>query len=110
MRKRESDTFRRSEAVLSIQNHAVAAIEQKNRGARALVFALMDHQVGIVEFDRNAGAIAPDGVEEGAAEVHIERVAEFIGLGRSAGFDASSEIAGVVAAKAAFAERRGETF
>src|ERR1700735_1595311 len=105
MGKRESDTFRRSEAVLAIQNHAVTAIEQKNRGARALIFALMDHQVGIIELKGNACAIAANGIEERTANVHVQCVAEFIRLRRAAGFDAGGQVASIVPAKTAFAER-----
>src|ERR1700733_1802689 len=103
MGKRESDTCRGGEAVLAIQNHAVAAIEQKNGGARALIFALMDHQVGIIEFEGNACAIAANGVEERAADVHVQGVAEFIGLRRAAGFNAGGQVTSVVPSKTAFA-------
>src|SRR5271170_2662439 len=104
MRKRERDTLRWSEAVLAIQNHAVAAIEQKNRRARALIFALMDHQVGVIELDGNARAVALNGVEKRCANVHVQRVAEFIGLRRAAGFHSGGEVARIVPAKAALAQ------
>ncbi len=56
----------------------MAAIEQHGRCARAVVFALMDHEVGVGHFDGYLGAFAADGVEERGANVHVEGVAEFV--------------------------------
>ena len=39
------------EAVLAVEDHAVAAVEHQHRGARALVLALRDHQVLVVDVD-----------------------------------------------------------
>lgn len=61
------------EAVLAVKNHAVAAIEKDDGGAGAVVFALMDHEVGIGHFDGDFCAFAADGVEERGADVHVER-------------------------------------
>jgi hypothetical protein len=36
----------------------MAAVEQKNGGAGALVFTLVDHQVGVSHLDGNFGALA----------------------------------------------------
>ena len=57
----------------------MAAIEKDDGGARALVFALVDHEVGVGHFDGDFGALAADGVEERGADVHVEGVAEFVG-------------------------------
>ena len=108
--KRESYALGGGEAIFAVENHAVAAIEHQDGGARALIFALMDHQIGIVDFDGQAGSIALDGVEQRSADVHIQRVAKFVGLGGSAGFDAGGEITGVVAAETALAERSEQIF
>jgi hypothetical protein len=83
----------------------VAAIEHQDGGAGTLVLALVDHQVGIIELDGHLRAVAADGVEERGADVEIQRVAEFVGARDAAGFDAGGQLARVVAAEAALAER-----
>src|SRR5207249_2083169 len=93
------------EAVFAIENHAVAAIEKDHRGAGTVVFALMHHQVRVGHFDGNFRAFTADSVEERGTNVHVERVAEFIGARDAAGFDSGGKVAGVVAAKAAAAKR-----
>ena len=65
----------------------------------------MDHQIRIIEFDRNFRAFAAHGVEQRRADVEIQRVAEFVGARDAAGFDAGRQIARVVAPEAALAER-----
>src|SRR5262249_1343789 len=62
--ERHGDALGRSEAILAVENHAVAAIEKDDRGARAVILALMDHKIGIIHLDRNFGSFAADGVEE----------------------------------------------
>src|SRR5882762_6516234 len=99
------DAFGGRETVFAIENHAVAAIEKDHGGAGAVVFALMDHEVRVGHFDGNLCAFAADGIEERGADVHVERVAEFVRARDTPGFDAGGEVAGVVAAKAAAAER-----
>ena len=105
MREGERDAFGGSEAVLAVKNHAVAAIEHQHRGAGALILALMDHQVGIIELDGHGRAVALDGIEKRSADVHVQRVAKFVLLRSAAGFDAGGEIARVVPAEAALSER-----
>ena len=53
VRERERDPLGRREAVLAVEDHAVAAIEHDHRRARALVLALRDHQVRVVDVDRH---------------------------------------------------------
>ena len=48
VRERERDALGRREAVLAVEDHAVAAVEHDHRGAGALILALRDHEVGIV--------------------------------------------------------------
>ena len=48
---------------------------------------------------------APDGVEDGRGGVEIHRVAELVALRRAAGFDAGRQVARVVTAGAAVADR-----
>ena len=79
MRERHGHPLGRRETVFSVENHAVAAIEKHDRGTRAVVFALVDHEIGVGHLDGNFGALAADGVEERGADVHVERVAEFVG-------------------------------
>src|SRR5215472_17379279 len=105
MRKRHGHPLRRSETVFAVEDHAVAAIEEQHGGAGRLILALMDHEVAIVHLERNFGAFAADRVGECFADVEIERVAEFVGAGYAAGFDASGKVTGVVASKTAAAER-----
>ena len=61
----------RSEAVFAVQNHAVAAVEQNHRGAGAVIFALVDHEVRVGDLDGDFAAIAADGVEKSFAYVEI---------------------------------------
>src|SRR5438105_120069 len=82
----------------------MAAIEKHHRGAGAVVFALVDHQVGVRHLDGNLGAFASDCVKQRRADVHVERVAEFVRSRDAAGFDGGGEVASVVAAKAAAAK------
>src|SRR5438552_7505515 len=105
MRERHGHALGGSEAVFAIENHAVAAIEKDHRGAGTVVFALMHHQVRVGHFDGNFRAFTADSVEERGTNVHVERVAEFIGARDAAGFDSGGKVAGVVAAKAAAAKR-----
>ena len=60
---------------------------------------------GIIDLDGNFRAVAAHGVEERFADVEVQRVAEFVGARSAAGFDAGGEIARVVAAETALAER-----
>ena len=105
VRERQGHALGRREAVFAIEDHAVAAIQHQHRGAGALVFALMDHQVGIIERDGHLRAFAAHGVEKRGADVQVQRVAEFVGPRNAAGFDAGGQFARVVTAKAALAER-----
>src|SRR6266571_5354344 len=93
------------EAVLAVENHAVAAIEKDDGGARALVFALVNHEVRVGHFDGYLGAFTANGVEERFANVQVQRVAEFVGARDPAGLDAGGDVPRVVAAKAAAAQR-----
>ena len=88
MRERHGDAFGGSEAVFAVENHAVAAVEKNDRGTGRMIFALVDHEVLVLNFDGNFCAVAADGVEKCFADVEIERVAKFVGAGDAAGFDA----------------------
>ena len=105
MRKRQRHALGGREAVLAVKNHAVAAIEHQHRRARTLILALVDHQIRIIEFDRKRRAVALHRVEERPADVHIQRVAEFVWLRAAARFHAGGQVARVVPAEAALAER-----
>ncbi len=108
MRECHSHALCGREAVLAVQNHAVAAIEKNDRGAGAVIFALMDHEIGIRHVDGNFGSLAAHGVEKRLADVEIHGVAELVGARHSAGFDAGREIARVVTAETAAAQRAQE--
>ncbi len=45
LRERQRDALGRREAILAVQDHAVAAVEHQDRRARALILALHDHQI-----------------------------------------------------------------
>ena len=93
----------------------MAAVEHDHGGARALVVALRHHQVGVVDVDPGAAAcrlppravdVQPlHGVEDGAARVDVERVAELVGLGRGNRLDAGAQVPRVVQPRAAAAHR-----
>ena len=57
VRERQRDALGRREAILAVEDHAVAAVEHQHRRAGALVLALRDHQVLVVDVDaaRRAG-------------------------------------------------------
>ena len=80
------------------------AVEHEDRGAGRLVLALVDLQVGIFDVERQREAFALDGAGERGGDVEVERVAELVGAGSAAGFDAGGEVAGVVASEAGFAK------
>ncbi len=63
VRERHGHAFGGSEAVFTIENHAVRAIEHDHRGAGRLVFALVDHQILVANFDGDFGAIAAHRIE-----------------------------------------------
>src|SRR5262249_34019502 len=105
VRERHGDALRGSEAIFAVEDHAMAAIEENNRGARGLIFALVDHQVLVLDFDGDFGAVAADGVEESFTDIEIERVAKFVGPRDAAGFDTGGKVACIVAAKAAAPKR-----
>src|ERR1700730_4471937 len=88
VRKRKRYFFRRSEAIFTVQNHAMTAIKHQYGGAGTLVFGLKDHEVRIIEFDRDARAVAAYGIEEGRADIQIQRIAKFISSGNDAGSNA----------------------
>src|ERR1035438_6187475 len=105
MRERHGNFFRGSEAVFAIKNHRVRAVEHQDRGAGRLIFALVHLQVAVFDVERQGEALALDGARERGRNIEVKRVAEFVGAGSAAGFDAGREVAGVVTSKAGFAER-----
>ena len=105
MRQRQRHFLGRSEAVLAVENHAVAAIQHQDRGAGTLVLALVDVQVRVLQIERHLGALAADGGEQRGADIQIQRVAELVALAGTVGLDAGGEVARIVAPEAAAAER-----
>ena len=81
----------------------MAAIQHQHRRAGALVLALVHVQVGVLQVERHLGALAPDRGEQRRADIEVQRVAELVALGRSAGLDAGGQVARVVAAEARLA-------
>ena len=105
MGQRHGHALCRRKAVLPVENHAVAAVEHYDRGAGALVFALMHHQVRISHFNGDFHAFAPHGVEERPADIQVQGVAKFVWAGNAARLDAGCQVARVVPPKAASPER-----
>src|SRR5260370_27881302 len=64
MREGHGHALGRSEPVLPVENHAVAAIEKDYRGAGTVIFALVNHQVRVSHLDGDFGAFAADRIEE----------------------------------------------
>ena len=102
------------EAIFAVEDHAVAAVEHQDRRARALIFPLRHHEVFVLNIDDRARVVLPrsrvpvgalNRVQDGAARIQVQGVAELVGLGRGDRFDAGRVVAGVVAAEAALAER-----
>src|SRR5271157_4195591 len=65
----------------------------------------MHLKVAVLDVEREVEALALNGARERGGDVEIERVAEFVRLGCAAGLDSCSQVAGVVAAEARFAQR-----
>ena len=70
LRQRQRDALGGREAILAVEDHAVAAVEHQHRRARALILALHDHQVFVRDVDarparRRAGAAARRGARRG---------------------------------------------
>src|SRR6266852_7293420 len=105
MRERHGHALRRCKPVFAIENDAEAASEKNYRSAGTVVLALVNHQVRVSHLDRNFSAFAADGVEKRGANVHVERVPKFVRTRHAAGLDASGEVASIVAAEAAAAQR-----
>ena len=78
MRERHGHALRGRESVFAVKNHAMAAIEKHDGCAGALVFALMNHQIGIVQFDRYFCALASHGIEERLAHVEVQGIAKLV--------------------------------
>src|SRR3989442_7696455 len=102
--ERHSDFLRRREAVLSIENHGMRAVEHEHSGAGRLVLALVYLQIRIFDVERQLESLALNRTGERAGDVEIERIAEFVDLGSSAGLDSRRQVAGIVAAEAGLAE------
>ena len=100
VRQRQRHLLGRREAILAVEDHAVAAIEHQHGGAGALVLALVDVQIGVLQIERHLGAFAPDGGEQRLADIQIQRVAELVLLGGAGGLDAGGQVARIVAAEA----------
>src|SRR5258708_373520 len=95
MRERHGHALGGREAVLSIENHAVAAIEQQHRRAGRMVFALVNHQVAIFHLQRNFHTFAANRVGKRLADVQVQDIAKFVGARNTPGLNARAQIASV---------------
>src|SRR5437867_8888006 len=105
MRQSQSHALGGRKAVLAVEDHAMASIQQEHRRARTFVFGLTDHQVLMLQVQRNSQTFARDSMQQSRADVEIQCVAEFIFLSRLIRFDAGGKMRGLVPPKAAPAER-----
>src|SRR5215468_1442373 len=105
MRKSHRHALRGREAILAVQNHAVAAIEQYNGGAGTLILTLMHCQVAILQIDGDFDSLPLYCVRQRRADVEVKHIAEFIRARNSARLDPRREIARVVPAETASSER-----
>ena len=64
----------------------------------------MHLQIGVFDVERQRKPLTLDCTRQRSRDVEIERIAEFVSLGRSAGFDAGRQIARIVPSKARFAQ------
>ena len=64
----------------------------------------MDQQVGVVQLQGHSQSLAPDGLQQRAADVQVQGVSEFIVPGGSAGFDSRGHFPGVVPSELASAQ------
>ena len=102
VRERHRNFLCRGEAVFSVKNHGVRAVEHEHGRAGRLIFALMHLQVGIFDIQRELHTLALNGAGERGSDVEIERVAEFVLSRCAAGLNAGRHVAGVVTSKARF--------
>ena len=86
----------------------MTAVEHQDGGTGALVLALVYHQVRVLHVDCHVVAVLPqagpsDRIEDRAASVDVQGVAEFVRFRCSTCLDTGSQISGVMAAHAALA-------
>ena len=82
----------------------MAAIEHQHRGTRALIFGLVDVEIGIFKIQRQFDALSLHGAKKCGADIQIENVAELILLGPAAGIDTGGQVTRVVRSKARLAK------
>src|ERR1019366_4176219 len=87
MRQRQRYFLSRSEAILAIQDHAMAAIQHQDCRARALILGLMNVKILVFELKRKLKTFPPQRRKKRLPDIKIHRVAELIALGNSAGLD-----------------------
>src|SRR5579875_693893 len=100
MCQRQSNFLGRREAVLPVKDHAVAAIKHQDRGARALIFALANLQVLIIQIQWNFETPALDGSKQRRIYIQIQRIAEFIAPRGAMGFDSGSHLPRIMTTEA----------
>src|SRR5690349_15612577 len=64
----------------------------------------MNLKVGILDVQRDSEAFTLNGIRQRGGDVEVQRVAEFIGLGRSAGFNAGCQVASIMTSKTRLAK------
>ena len=104
-RQGERDFLGGREAVLTVKDHAVAAIEHEHRGAGTLVLALPHLKVLVFDVERHFETASGDGREQRGVDVQVQRIAKLVAFGRPVRFNAGRKLACVVPAKAGLAER-----
>src|SRR5690606_36764186 len=95
----------RCEAILSIEDHDVAAIQHENCGRGTLIFALVDVQIAVREVEGKVKTLSTQGTHKGSVNVNIESVSELIGTALSIGFNPGREFSRRMITEAGLAQR-----
>src|SRR5579883_1746840 len=80
MCQRQGDPFCGSEPILTVEDHAVAAIQQEDGRTRTLVLRLTDHQIFVFEIERSAEAFPRHGVEQRRTDIEVQCISELVFL------------------------------
>ena len=99
--QRERNAFRRGKSIFAVQDHAVATVEEEDCGAGTLVLGLSNHEVSVLDLDRDRKTLPLDGVQQRPRHIQIEGVAELIRLRGQRRLNPCRELPSIVATEIA---------
>jgi len=102
--ERQRHLLCRREPILTIKDHAVAAVEHHHGRAGALVFALAHLQVLVIEVQRNLETHTADCGKQRRIDIQVQSVAEFIAAARTVRLDPCRQFPRIVPSKAGLPE------